>query len=36
MDRTDDMRPYIEDGTIVGSVAQKSYLEAYLASCSRR
>ncbi|HTR13098.1 MAG TPA: substrate-binding domain-containing protein, partial [Roseiarcus sp.] len=36
MDRTDDMRPYIEDGTIVDSVAHKSYLEAYLASCSRR
>ena len=31
MDRNDDMLPYIEDGTIVGSVAQKSYVEAYLA-----
>jgi len=31
MDRNDDMLPYIEDGTIVGSVGQKSYLEAYLA-----
>ena len=31
MDRNDDMLPYIEDGTIVGAVAQKSYLEAYLA-----
>lgn len=31
MDRNDDMLPYIEDGTIHGAVAQKSYLEAYLA-----
>jgi ribose transport system substrate-binding protein len=31
MDRNDDMLPYIEDGTIVGAVAQKSYLEAWLA-----
>jgi len=31
MDRNDDMLPYIEDGTIHGSVAQKSYLEAFLA-----
>ena len=31
MDRNDDMLPYIEDGTIVGAVAQKSYLEGYLA-----
>jgi ribose transport system substrate-binding protein len=31
MDRNDDMLPYIEDGTITGSVAQKSYLEIFLA-----
>jgi ribose transport system substrate-binding protein len=31
MDRNDDMLPFIEDGTIVGSVAQKSYIEAFLA-----
>jgi ribose transport system substrate-binding protein len=31
MDRNDDMLPYIQDGTIHGSVAQKSYLEAFLA-----
>jgi ribose transport system substrate-binding protein len=31
MDRNDDMLPYIEDGTIVGAVAQKSYLEAWVA-----
>jgi len=31
MDRNDDMLSYIEDGTIYGSVAQKSYLEAFLA-----
>ena len=31
MDRNDDMLPYIEDGTIVGAVAQKSYVEAFLA-----
>lgn len=31
MDRNTDMLPYIEDGTIHGSVAQKSYTEAYLA-----
>ena len=30
MDRNDDMLPYIEDGTIHGSVVQKSYLEAFL------
>ena len=31
MDRNDDMLPYIEDGTIHGAVAQKSYLEIFLA-----
>ncbi|PSL15363.1 substrate-binding domain-containing protein [Shimia abyssi] len=31
MDRNDDMLPYIEDGTISGAVAQKSYLEIFLA-----
>ena len=31
MDRNSDMLPYIEDGTIYGSVAQKSYLEIFLA-----
>lgn len=31
MDRNNDMLPYIEDGTIYGSVAQKSYLEIFLA-----
>jgi ribose transport system substrate-binding protein len=31
MDRNSDMLPYIEDGTIYGAVAQKSYTEAYLA-----
>ncbi len=31
MDRNDDMLPYIQDGTIYGAVAQKSYLEIYLA-----
>jgi ribose transport system substrate-binding protein len=31
MDRNDDMLPFIEDGTIHGSVAQKSYLEAFTA-----
>lgn len=31
MDRNDDMLPYIEDGTIFGAVAQKSYIEAFLA-----
>ena len=31
MDRNDDMLPYIEDGTIYGAVAQKSYLEIFLA-----
>ena len=31
MDRNDDMLPYIEDGTIHSSVAQKSYIEAFLA-----
>jgi ribose transport system substrate-binding protein len=32
MDRNDDMLPFIEDGTIYGSVAQKSYAEAYIAT----
>jgi ribose transport system substrate-binding protein len=32
MDRNDDMLPFIEDGTIHGSVAQKSYAEAYIAT----
>ena len=31
MDRNDDMLPYIQDGTIHGSIAQKSYTEAYFA-----
>jgi ribose transport system substrate-binding protein len=31
MDRNSDMLPYIEDGTIHGAVAQKSYTESYLA-----
>jgi ribose transport system substrate-binding protein len=31
MDRNTDMLPYIEDGTIHGAVAQKSYTEAFLA-----
>ncbi|MDQ0469932.1 substrate-binding domain-containing protein [Labrys wisconsinensis] len=31
MDRNTDMLPYIADGTIHGSVAQKSWLESYLA-----
>jgi ribose transport system substrate-binding protein len=31
MDRNDDMLPYIEDGAIYGAVAQKSYLEIFLA-----
>jgi len=31
MDRNDDMLSYVEDGTIAGAVAQKSYLEAFLA-----
>ena len=31
MDRNDDMLPYIEDGTIVGAVAQKSFVEFFLA-----
>lgn len=31
MDRNDDMLPYIEDGTIVGTVAQKSFAEALTA-----
>jgi ribose transport system substrate-binding protein len=31
MDRNEDMLSYIEDGTIHGAVAQKSYLEAFLA-----
>ncbi len=30
MDRNDDMLPFIEDDTIVGAVAQKSYAEAFL------
>jgi ribose transport system substrate-binding protein len=32
MDRNDDMLPFIEDGTIYGSVAQKSYAEAFIAT----
>jgi ribose transport system substrate-binding protein len=31
MDRNDDMLPYIKDGTIHGSIGQKSYVEAFLA-----
>ncbi|SDL01470.1 substrate-binding domain-containing protein [Aliiruegeria lutimaris] len=31
MDRNDDMLPYIEDGTVVGAIAQKSFAEAFLA-----
>jgi ribose transport system substrate-binding protein len=31
MDRNPDMLPYIVDGTISGAVAQKSWLESYLA-----
>jgi ribose transport system substrate-binding protein len=31
MDRNSDMLPYIADGTIYGAVAQKSWLESYLA-----
>jgi len=31
MDRNDDMLAYIEEGTIHGAVAQKSYLETFLA-----
>jgi len=31
MDRNPDMLPYIEDGTILGSVVQKSYVESYVA-----
>lgn len=31
MDRNADMLPYIADGTIYGAVAQKSWLESYLA-----
>ena len=31
MDRNDDMLPYIQDGTIHGAIAQKSYVEAFLA-----
>ena len=31
MDRNTDMLPYIADGTINGSIAQKSWLESYLA-----
>jgi ribose transport system substrate-binding protein len=31
MDRNPDMLPYITDGTIYGAVAQKSWLESYLA-----
>ena len=31
MDRNPDMLPFIEDGTIEGAVAQKSYVEAFLA-----
>jgi ABC-type dipeptide/oligopeptide/nickel transport system ATPase subunit len=32
MDRNDDMSPFIEDGTIHGSVVQKSYAEAFIAT----
>ena len=32
MDRNDDMLPFIEDGTIYGSVVQKSYAEAFIAT----
>lgn len=31
MDRNPDMLPYIVDGTIYGAIAQKSWLESYLA-----
>ncbi|GIL14654.1 MAG: sugar ABC transporter substrate-binding protein [Chloroflexota bacterium] len=31
MDRNDDMLPFIEDGTIYGTVVQKSYTEMFLA-----
>jgi ribose transport system substrate-binding protein len=31
MDRNEDMLDFIEDGTIIGSVAQKSYLEMFMA-----
>ncbi|MBX5476929.1 MAG: substrate-binding domain-containing protein [Clostridia bacterium] len=31
MDRNDDMLPYIKDGTIYASVAQKTYTETYMA-----
>lgn len=31
MDRNTDMLPYIADGTIYGAIAQKSWLESYLA-----
>jgi ribose transport system substrate-binding protein len=31
MDRNDDMLPYIQEGTIHGSIVQKSYMEAFLA-----
>ena len=31
MDRNDDMLPYIEDGTLVGAIAQKSFAESFLA-----
>jgi len=31
MDRNPDMLPFIEDGTIEGAVAQKSYVESFLA-----
>jgi ribose transport system substrate-binding protein len=30
MDRNPDMLPFIEDGTVDGSVAQKSYVESFL------
>lgn len=33
MDHNPDMLPYIQNGTIYGSVAQKSYTEAFLAVC---
>ncbi len=36
MDRNPDMLPYIADGTIYGAVAQKSWLESYLAGAYAR
>jgi len=32
MDRDDDMLPYIEDGTILGTLAQNSFLEEWMAT----